>query len=150
MAAFNSNKPYSKDFNRAETPQKSFPQGYLKDGYFEDGSLKREFVLGYATAIADMIATDRNAISKGKLRKYYDEVVNAYEAFERRVLSEKEAIHRVERLYAPAYSDVSKQKAPKQFAEFIKINLDNIKTIKDLKAFKEHFESIVCFYPDKK
>lgn len=148
MASFNNNKP--REFNKIDNSQKSFPQGYLKDGYFEDGSLKREFVLGHAAAIADMLATDKKAISKSKLRKYYDEVVNACEAFERRIISEKEAIHRVERLYAPAYSDVSKKKAPKHFAEFIKINLDNIKTAKDLKAFKEHFESIVCFYPEKK
>ena len=85
-----------------------------------------------------------------KIQKYYDEVVNAHDALERGVISEKEAIHRVERLYAPAYSDVSKQKAPKQFAEFMKLNIENIKSARDLKAFKEHFESIVCFYPEKK
>ena len=35
------------------------------------------------------------------------------------------------------------------FDTFLHINIEAIKSAKDLKAFKEHFESVVCFYPEK-
>lgn len=130
--------------------EQSLPSGYLKGGYFKDGVVKSEYVINYAKSLADSLSSDRNALSTGKLRNYYNEVVNAYDNYERGQIVEAEAIYRVTKLYAKATQDVTKKKAPKLLADFLKLNIDELKTAKDLKAFKEHFESIVCFYPEKK
>ena len=139
----------SKDTKQGNYEKPSLPSGYLINGYFENGAIKREYILDWADKIAKALTSERGSVAKTQLRKFYDEVVNASDNFERGLLTEAEAIAKVVRLAPIARESVTKGKAPELFAQFFEKNIRAIKNSNDLKAFKEHLESVVCYYPEK-
>jgi hypothetical protein len=54
---------------------------------------------------------------------------------------------RMVRLIALTADKVNRELLPPVFKNFIEINVNGITDSKDLRAFKEHFEAIICFMP---
>lgn len=145
----NFGKPNYSNTRQGNNEKPSLPNGYLTNGYFENGAIKREYILDYADKIAKALTSQRGSVAKTQIRKFYDEVVNASDNLERGILTEPEAISKVIRLAPIARESVTKGKAPELFAQFFEKNIRAIKNGNDLKAFKEHLESVVCYYPEK-
>lgn len=149
-----------KMFDRAQTSSRtevnrSIPDGYLVNGYFEDNTtvLRSEYVLSYAQNLAQSLASERPSIKKTQLRGFYDKVKNARDNYERNFITLEDALLNICELASLANNSVNKGNAPKLFKQFIDKNVQYItsnRTYEALKAFEQHFRAILCYYPENK
>lgn len=146
-------KMFDKPTTRSnQAPNNGLPDRYLVGGYFEDGTttVKREYILQFARELATKLSSDRQAIKKTQLRKFYDKVKAARDDHERNFIELSDALISICELSPLANQAVTRGNAPKLFSEFIDKNVLYVKDYESLKAFEQHFRAIVCYYPEKK
>lgn len=123
---------------------------YLKGGYFDaDGCLKVEYVSREKVEpLAKAMCEDRTGLTTHQIRRYFSHC----RAIETRLKSggaKWAAVWpEVKKLDVAAADGAAKQppKIPALFHDFIRRNVDRIKTQKDfLKGFLPHFEALVGF-----
>ena len=137
---------------RVEVPKK-LPEGYLEGGYFErkDGKsvLKRDYILGYPTQIAElMVERDRNMNKSSQIRKYYDYCIRI-----RDMLHAGKDFGEVEAEFCRlsnfvAYAE-SRNLVSRLFVRFIDRNIEAVHGKEDFFAFVKHFEAVVAHLKDK-
>lgn len=143
-----------------QRPRKSIPDfwpGYLEGGYFnEQGHLRIEYVSRERVEIlVQEICRDRPLLTPHQVRRYFGHC----RALETRLRTGgaawEDVLPEVKKLEIAAADGYHKQqpKIPELFYEFIRRNVDKIKTRKDfLQGFLPHFEAFVGFgqvYLDK-
>lgn len=145
---------YDKNFNRQHKQQQelTFPQDYLKNGYFSDeekNKLKCEFIVEYPKHIVSNLK-ERDKNKSSQLRKYYDFVVRIKDTLKYNNKSFEDVLPEIKKLdYYVSYAE-TRGKVSKYFVDFIKQNLNNIKTKEDFFAFATHFEAIIAYLPKDK
>lgn len=129
--------------------QPTLPEGYLKDGYFgppadgERPALRREYIIGYPEEIAQALE-DRDKNKSAQLRKFYDYCIRI-----RDMLDRGQPFPAVEsdfcRLEAFARYAESRSKVSALFVDFIKRNVDIVRSKEDFYAFLKHFEAVIAY-----
>ena len=138
--------------NRNNKFEPTFPNDYLKGGYFEDENkkiLKCEYIVEYPKHIVENLK-DRDKNKSSQLRKYYDYVVRIKDTLKYDTKTFDEVYTEINRLdYYVSYAE-SRGKVTKYFVDFIKQNLKNISTKEDFLAFSTHFEAIIDYLPKER
>ena len=121
----------------------------LKDGYFaQDGFVKESFMCSHSIAIANEFLN--SGISNKQIRSFFNKV-NQYDILTRQnVMHFREARANLLWLLSVAVDKQQKDHVPGCFKTFLEKNIDAIHTEKDLTIFKEHFETICNYMPEKK
>lgn len=126
------------------------PVGYLQKGYFDNkGNILPEVILDWPRDIARNLASSRPQMKTAQLRgRFFAEVrrletrlesVKDYDAIRSDVL----------KLSVYAEQGVNKGKVPSIFKQFIDANVKlATKGQKEFKAFVDHFECVVGFFPE--
>lgn len=130
----------------------SLPKGYLKDGYFnhhkdEKDTVKDEFILG-AVELANGFKSDN--VTYGQMRKFFEAVRNVQYSVNKGTYKFNGAKETLNRLVPLAQNSRSKGYVSEAFKEFIRINVNAVNSLDDLRAFDMHFEAIVGYLPDAK
>jgi len=129
----------------------SLPQGYLKDGYFDNaGYMFPALIMDWANEIARALHSSDPQLKTAQLRKFFQEVRRQ----QGRLTSGIDfTALRTEILKLDSYAEnaAKKRNAPLLFRNFIAQNVKIAsKDEKSFKAFVTHFECIVGYYPDTK
>lgn len=137
----------------------AYPTGYLDGGYFDkDGNDRPALVLNGAEKIAEVIRVidvpHRKPKNMGtsQIRKFYDSLCNTVSDLDRHNITTEQAIYEVAQLKAFASASLTKENASLNFYKFIQDNVEAVRkagTAEAVKAFKRHFEAVVCYYSDK-
>lgn len=132
--------------------ERSLPKGYLEGGYFElsqqgnEKKLKKELVMDQAKELAKIFGRARPELKRNQLRKFYDYSRNMEEKLR---LCKKFSLIETDILKLEAFAADAKSKGniPEIFYDFIKKNIECIKTEEDFtKGFIEHFQAVVAYF----
>lgn len=142
-----------------ETSKGAYPTGYLDGGYFDkDGNDRPALVLNGAEKIAEVIRVIDVPHKKPKnmgtsqIRKFYDSLCNTVSDLDRHNITTEQAIYEVAQLKAYASASLTKENASLNFYKFIQDNVEAVRkagTEEAVRAFKRHFEAVVCYYSEK-
>jgi CRISPR-associated protein Csm2 len=129
---------------------KGLPGGYLDKGYFDEkGNLHEELILAHAEEIALKFGNSPNRnenLTFAQLRRYYSHAVNAGLAYKSH-RNQGLCLNSIKQLDPFVAEAQGKGKVPKIFRDFIKRNIEEIKTIKDItEGFIPHFQAIVAYF----
>ena len=138
----------------------AYPTGYLDGGYFDkDGNDRPALVLNGAEKIAEVIRIidvphkKPKKMGTSQIRKFYDSLCNTVSDLDRHNITTEQAIYEVAQLKAYASASLTKENASLNFYKFIQDNVEAVRkagTAEAVKAFKRHFEAVVCYYSEKK
>lgn len=130
----------------------SLPNGYLNQGYFnEKGNLHEDLILKHAEEIAKSLGNsalrnDRPNLTYGQLRRFYSHAINAQLAYNSHK-NEGLFLNTVKLLDSFVAEAIGKGKVPKVFQDFIKRNVNQIKTARDINdGFMPHFQAVVAYF----
>lgn len=153
--AFNNNfnKNSNQGNNKGQKPEPIFPNGYLDGGYFEDKEkkiLKSEYIVEYSKHIAESLSSDKNKNKSTQLRKYYEFAIRIKDTLKYNIKTFEEVKSEINKLAPSSSYAKTKGNVTDCFVDFIKKNLENIKTEEDFFAFATHFEAIIAYLPKRK
>ncbi|MDY6827148.1 MAG: type III-A CRISPR-associated protein Csm2 [Bacillota bacterium] len=122
----------------------SFPQEYLKGGYFDqEGEIKTNLLVDTASRVAKSFG---HGLTTGQLRRFYGHAKTAEKAFNYSQ-NEKKLINDIKVLDAFVAEAYGKENVPENFYKFININTSSIENSKDIiKGFLPHFQSVVAYH----
>lgn len=150
---YNKNNSSKNNYNKDNNKQKpTFPEGYLKKGYFEDNDKKVlicDYIVEYPKHIVRNLE-DKNKNKSSQLRKYYDYVVRIKDSLKYNRKEFEEVLGDIKRLdYYVSYAK-TRGKVTDYFVNFIRKNLENVNTKEEFFAFATHFEAIIAYLPKEK
>ncbi len=132
------------DTTNTSTAPTALPSGYLENGYFATAAdqggakyLRPEFVKDFAQQIAAALAPLRSVDFNGLMREMKRNKKRAL-PFEARQTAALEMLPK-------SLALVHRKKAPEILIDFIKANLDAIKTDEDWYAYYRHLEAIAGY-----
>lgn len=128
-----------------EGPPPRLPDGYLKDGYFnERGHLREDLLDKVAEEVALAIGESQPTLTTHQLRRFFNDA----KAIQNRLgmLQDFDAVRSdIKRLKAFARDAQGKKKIPREFLGFIEKNVDLVNDKKSFeKGFIEHFQAVVA------
>ncbi len=129
------------------------PEGYLKDGYFNDTptgkAIKTSLMMKTAKDIAEGLNSGRTQLKKSQLRKYYDYCKNLQDKMQLKSVGYEVIRPGFVKLLGHATNALNKSTplVPRLFVAFVERNVNAVKDADDFNAFVEHFEMIVAYYP---
>ena len=132
-------------------PPPSLPQGYLKNGYFDNnGNILEEVIIQWPRAIADAFHGAKPQLKTAQLRKFFAEV-RRQEARLASGIPFATVKTEIQKLDSHAQNAFKKNNAPFLFRNFMEQNIKlAAKDEKSFRAFTTHFECIVGYYQDTK
>jgi CRISPR type III-A-associated protein Csm2 len=132
-------------------PSPSLPQGYLANGYFDNnGDILDEVIIQWPQALARAFHESRPQLKTAQLRKFFGEV-RRQEARLASGVPFTTVRTEVQKLDSHAENAYKKNNAPFMFRVFMDKNVKlAARDEKSFKAFTNHFESIVGYYPETK
>ncbi len=148
------NRPPSQPVNRSRSAfpsPPSLPQGYLKDGYYdENGNILEEVIISWPQKLAKIFHESIPQLKTTQLRRFFSEVRRQ----ETRLTSGipfASVRTEIQKLDSYAETALKRKNAPVPFRLFIGQNIRfAAKDEKSFKAFVTHFECIVGYYPETK
>ena len=141
--------------HQGQNPQggKGLPKEYLQNGYFEGKHLKREYIVEYASDIANQLAYDpQKQMTAAGLRRFFAKV----RFLERKLNNAKGdfavIVPEILALIPYVHNAKTRGVVPQLFQEFIEKNVNVAAKDKDAfcKGFLKHFEYVVAFFPKNK
>ncbi len=126
----------------------------LSSGYFIKGanglkSIKKELIVDFAMENADLFGKAKVATTQ--IRAFYDQVKQVETNIKlNKNLDFNQLMTSIYALLGIVHSKCQKQILHPVFEEFLKLNINQIHNIEDIKAFEQHFKATVCFMPQKK
>ncbi len=137
---------YGQPPNRRDDTVANHWADYLKDGYFDsDGCLKVEYV---SREKVEPLAQKMASLTIHQVRRYFGHCRAVETRLKSGGVSWDRVLPEVKKLDVAAADGAAKQppKIPALFQDFIRRNVDKIKTKEDfLKGFLPHFEALVGF-----
>jgi len=124
-----------------EAPQ-GFPRDYLQSGYFAGAVLRDDVFDTWARHVAGLLVS-RN-LSTNQMRAFYAHVRRA-EASEKAGRDFKEVREDILKMRPVAAARLGRKLIPAEFADFLDRNLDQVKDVRSLHAFAEHFQAVVGY-----
>lgn len=144
------NKPYN---NKNEESPK-LPIGYLEGGYYtkknDELVLKKEYIVEFPKEIAEALSLDRNKNKRSQIRKFYEYTLRIQDLLRRKNGDFSIVEAELNRLIPYVTYANSRATVTQLFEDFIRKNVKNIQSEKDLVAFVKHFEAIVAYLPKEK
>ncbi|UOF92510.1 type III-A CRISPR-associated protein Csm2 [Fodinisporobacter ferrooxydans] len=126
---------------------------YLKNGYYTDSSnkrLRRGIIIEDAKRVAEDLVSGKIKMTSTTLRRFYSKLLSAYEKYKSNNDFEG-IVNQIEALIPDAEIAVKREVAPYQFKNFIRENVNLASRNPDnLKGFVRHYQSIICFFSEKK
>ncbi len=146
-----SHKSSSKD-SRHSKGSRGLPDGYLKDGYFNDkGYLREELITVQAREIA--LAFERQQMKVTALRKFFNKIklITRKFSFQQDYDFEK-ALPEILELEPYAAYTANRGVMPHMFVEFITRNVERAKVNQKAfcDGFAKHCEYVVAYFPRQK
>ncbi|MEK4179493.1 type III-A CRISPR-associated protein Csm2 [Aeribacillus sp. FSL K6-1121] len=121
---------------------------YLNTGYFdESGNYKREIYIDWAKAIASKLKRDK--MTSASIRRFYGRVRALSTMFRDEETFQRNK-HELQKLIPLVYYSLQRDQAnvPESFKDFLEVNVRLAEqSLKDFKAFVDHFQSVVAFFP---
>ena len=115
--------------------------------YDDEGKVRPELFDTNAQKIAETLAkAPKEANSYTQLRRFYDEVVDLTDRVEENAQNFDEILPLLRMLNAKAAYAKGRAKVDRNFEQFVKTSIDQVKTSKDLHTFKTLFEAVMGFY----
>lgn len=148
--------------SKTEEAPKDLPADYVKeitDGYFTDsGVLKLNLITKYPKELAALFAKckikengkEKNAVTNKQVRGFYESIVMADTKLSTNQKSIEEVLVDINMHVGHVYNKVKKGILPEVFGKFITLNIEGITSNEDVKAFRKHFEALVCYLPIEK
>ena len=154
-----SNKKFGSNNSKREEAPKDLPAAYVKDlmdGYFTDkGVMKLSMVVKYPKELAALFSKCKTrdgkaAVTNKQVRSFYEAIVKADTQLSTGQKSIEEVLIDINMHTGYVNNKVKKEILPEVFGKFITLNIEGITTAQDVKAFKRHFEALVCYLPIEK
>jgi CRISPR type III-A-associated protein Csm2 len=121
---------------------------YLNTGYFdESGNYRREIYIDWAKAIASKLKQDK--MTSASIRRFYGRVRALSTMFRDEETFQRNK-HELQKLIPLVYYSLQRDQAnvPESFKDFLEVNVRLAEqSLKDFKAFVDHFQSVVAFFP---
>ncbi len=120
---------------------------YLKDGYFNDGYLRKEIFTSEAERVADLLSA--RGMSSVSLRKFYNKLRGIYSRYND-TKNFEEIKPGLYSLYPNVADAVTRNSnVPEEFRQFINANLKQAEKSPDhLKGFVEHYQSVLAYFKE--
>lgn len=132
---------------RHDARRPALPQGYLRQGYFDNaGNLRPEVITDLAEEVARILGSTRPAMASTQLRRFYNKARFAKQKLDSGLTWER-VIADIHSLRRDAANAVGRETAPQVFADFININARLAAQTRDsfVRGFLEHFQSVLAF-----
>jgi CRISPR-associated protein Csm2 len=120
---------------------------YLKDGYFNEGYLRKEIFTSEAERVAGVLSA--KGMSSASLRRFYNKLRGIYSRYND-TKNFEEIKPCLYSLYPNVADAVSRNSnVPEEFRQFINTNLNLAeKDPAHMKGFVEHYQSVLAYFKD--